>query len=64
MQQATIAASPLDVTVSHEYPPCAICGGPNDMGEVCAECAKTNDPFATDLEASGGWMVQAGRDHG
>lgn len=23
-----------------DYPPCFICGGPNDLGEVCARCAK------------------------
>lgn len=44
-----------------EYPPCKICNGPNDTGEVCAECAKTNDPFGADLEDSGGWMIQEGR---
>lgn len=22
------------------YPPCGICGGKNDIGEICAECAK------------------------
>lgn len=27
------------------YPPCAMCGGPNDQGEVCEKCAETNDPF-------------------
>ena len=41
-----------------EYPPCMICEGPNDMGEICKECAKENDPFDTDLENSGGWMIQ------
>lgn len=30
---------------AEEYPPCAICGGKNDAGEVCKECAKTNNPF-------------------
>ncbi len=64
MSDRVDSASPLDIPVGHEYPPCAICGGPNDIGEVCAECSKTNDPFVTELEASGGWMVQAGRDHG
>jgi hypothetical protein len=44
--------------MNEEYPPCKICDGPNDMGEVCAECAKTNDPFGIDLEAPGGWAVQ------
>jgi hypothetical protein len=23
----------------HECPPCVICGGPNDIGEVCERCA-------------------------
>jgi hypothetical protein len=30
---------------TEEYPPCMICGGPNDMAELCAECGKQNDPF-------------------
>jgi hypothetical protein len=38
--------------------PCVICGKPNDIGEICPECSKDNDYFKTDLEASGGWMVQ------
>jgi hypothetical protein len=42
------------------HPPCAICGGENDQGEVCAECAKTYDPYP-DLEGGGGWAVQDGR---
>lgn len=40
------------------YPDCKICGGPNDMAEVCVTCAKTNDPYAGDTEASGGWNIQ------
>jgi hypothetical protein len=43
------------------YPPCMKCNGPNDMGEICKTCAKGNDPFGTDLEGPGGWMVQEGR---
>jgi len=27
------------------YPPCLMCGGPNDMGEVCSDCAPDNDPL-------------------
>ena len=23
-----------------EHPPCVICQGPNDLGDMCAECAK------------------------
>ena len=42
------------------YPPCVICGGPNDQAEVCPKCAKTNNPFV-DLEKSGGFMVQDSR---
>ncbi|WP_415912217.1 hypothetical protein [Neptuniibacter sp. QD37_11] len=37
----------LSVQSDSRFPPCAICGGPNDMGEVCASCAKNNDPFVT-----------------
>lgn len=43
---------------------CAACGAANDVGELCEQCAVGNDPLKTDLEASGGWMVQAGRDRG
>ncbi|MFK8773644.1 hypothetical protein [Aeromonas caviae] len=44
-----------------EYPPCAVCGKPNDIGELCAECAQGNDPLSVDIEGPGGWMVQDGK---
>ena len=28
-----------------EAEPCKVCGGPNDMGELCPGCAEGNDPF-------------------
>lgn len=40
------------MTPADDYPPCAICGGPNDIGEVCAKCAKTNDPFSEAVSES------------
>ena len=40
---------------------CRICAAVIIYGELCATCAEGNDPFGVDLEAPGGWMVQAGR---
>lgn len=34
-----------DPQEGEDYPPCMICGGPNDMGELCPKCAKGNNPF-------------------
>lgn len=45
----------------YDYQPCRICSAPNDIGELCTECAKGNDPFGADLSAPGGWMIQDGR---
>lgn len=33
------------VEVESEYPPCKLCGGPNDMAELCASCGEDNDPY-------------------
>lgn len=43
-----------------EYPPCVLCGGKNDMAEICYKCSKTYNPYV-DLEQSGGSAVQDGR---
>lgn len=40
-----------------EYPPCAVCDGPNDTGEVCAKCAKTNNYWDVEGENSSGWRT-------
>lgn len=55
------SSCPPDDWDAGQAQPCAMCGGPNDVGELCSRCAKGSDPFGGDLEASGGWMVQDGR---
>lgn len=38
------------------YPPCKRCNGPNDLGELCVNCAEATAGF--DYEAAGAWMAQ------
>lgn len=58
VKKATIAED-VEI-VEFPYPPCVLCGGENDQAEICYECSKNYDPYV-DLEASGGYMVQGGR---
>lgn len=48
-----------DSDAQEPHPPCVICGGPNDQAEICMKCVVEYFMLpATDLETSGGWMVQ------
>jgi len=48
---------PVD-TPNSEYPPCLGCGGNNDIGELCPDCAKDNNYFGSDDDLSGSWMAR------
>lgn len=38
------------------YPPCVLCGGLNDQGEICAKCSETYEPDI-DLPPSHSWRT-------
>ena len=43
------------------YPPCEICGGENDIGEICAKCAKKYPQTWSDDDNT---PLAAGHGHG
>ncbi len=40
MESELVRSAVPDAWPEEQYPPCAICGGPNDVGEICGYCAQ------------------------